>query len=223
MKTLEDAVNESRKQAVYAIEHDVRALVRAARQYLSILEEDNLLREEGLEFYHKIAERLGSLDTALCTMSRFIEEPLKPKTQKFLTPSELLQSLEKQVWPDSRTWKLKVQQLGANEAKIPAAVLAPLTHLCENIYEHADSDKIELMVKMDGPSELFIVLRDFGKGSLEGDSSKLLQLMRTAEGFDAGKGLGLALANKMISESGGWLILRPQGTKGFEAEMRWPL
>jgi len=222
---LEEA-NESLSQYAYVVSHDIKAPLRAIRNYSDFLQEDlaETLKEEQSEYLHGLAESVDQCEhlvNDLLLLSRIErrENDLEAiELGKFL--SDLVASLQlpgdvevslAAEWPSLRADAVLLRQIFQN--------------LLLNAVKFNQSavKRVELGCASDSAAHV-IHVRDNGIGIEPRHQEQIFRVFQRLHGNDKyeGTGIGLAIVKKAVTKLGGTIRVESEAEKGSTFFLTFP-
>ena len=216
----EAKANESKKELVAKLSHDIRtpvASIQAAAEVGAALAADAKTKENYTQILHK-TEQINVLVTNLFTAA--LEELMQlPVSAVDLESARLTELLENADYLHRATLP-----------KVPACLLSAdvqrlqqvFDNLFANAYKYADGG-IDVGISKDDPY-LVTVIEDYGGGVKEEELPHLTEKFRRGSNADGleGAGLGLHIADSFMREMGGRLVME-NGEHGLIARVCIPL
>lgn len=224
--TLERELQKVKEEFFHSVAHDLRAPLLTMQGYIKLLEREfpPEARQAGyVKNVRQSSDRLFKMLENILDISRMEAGQLKPDAEK-INAAQFLSSAAESFRPlfDEKGVALSVEASGAEGAMF-SADSALLRRVIENLVSNAwkftpAGGRVTASVKKDGPGLLFSVA-DTGPGIPSGqldvvfDKYKRLGRPRDEAGF----GLGLAIARRIVELHGGkiWAESGPAGGSVF--------
>lgn len=209
----------SLEEFAYVVSHDLRAPLRAMKNYSLFLQEDymHLLDEFGLEYIEGIAESAQHMDDLVVDLLEYsrigrIQVELEPVdindlVERVVTSLDLRREAEIRLAPDApivQAYPVRLEQIFAN--LLGNAVK----------FRRPDVSPVISISWQEKNDAWFFSVDDNGIGISEQYSDKIFgifQRLHTQEEYE-GTGVGLAIVKKAVSEHGGEIWLQSQLGQG---------
>ncbi|MEP0176278.1 MAG: HAMP domain-containing sensor histidine kinase [Paraglaciecola sp.] len=195
-----------------------------AHQMATPLATANLLTEElELEYSHRYLSQLKE-QLSLCSKRlqdfRVMSEELKQNSKRYLSLTDLLVQLQQEVqlnFPDTQMG-YQLEHSDTLAVYTDTTLFPALLNLIQNAVQASkenNSDKVELSNRVE-EHQLFITIRDFGKGLSE---QSLLELGSTIVKSENGFGMGVLLSHATFERLGAQFRLYNHSDSGAVVEI----
>ena len=213
-----------RRQLVAQVSHDLRTPLASIQGYIEALrlKQDTLVPEERARFLDVAlseSHRLGRLVEELFELAALDAREKQPKTEPFVV-AELLHDVVQKHHPEAERAGVALSIVSVAPVQVLADIAMTervLDNLISNAISHSPQDtEITLSVsERDGGAE--ITVADAGPGIDEADLEHVFEPFYQAAGASrtGHAGLGLAIAQRMVSLQQGKLSVRNAGGAAF--------
>jgi light-regulated signal transduction histidine kinase (bacteriophytochrome) len=216
-----ERTNKELEAFTYSVSHDLRSPLRAIHGYTKIIHEDYApkLDPEGKEMMEGVmrnAKKMGQLIDDLLSFSRTGKSELQKRT---INMTEIAKATLKELMSSQKNSKIKVTIKEMPEAFADYNLISLVyTNLISNAIKYSatkETPKITIGAsEMNG--EIVYYIKDNGVGFDMQYYNKLFgvfQRLHSAEEFE-GTGVGLALANRIITRHGGRIWAEAKENEG---------
>lgn len=207
--------NNRLKEFAYIVSHDLKAPLRGIRNIASWIREDcgSTLNESGHMHLQLMDKQIQKMENLIKAVLEYSKSGIAKNSHEWINLDDLIRDVVEMVEIDANTRftiRSKVPEMKGTKVVISQV----LQNLLSNSVKHNKKlvKEVEVEVTEDGNQVRFMV-SDNGPGIASSDHEKvfdLFQNLRANTDYES-SGIGLAVARKLIEESGGkmWLVSEP--------------
>lgn len=204
--------NNRLKEFAYIVSHDLKAPLRGIRNIASWIREDcgSTLNETGHMHLQLMDKQIQKMENLIKAVLEYSKSGIAKNSHEWINLDDLIRDVVEMVEIDANTRftiRSKVPEMKGTKVVISQV----LQNLLSNSVKHNKklAKEVEVEVTEDGNQVRFMV-SDNGPGIAPSDHEKvfdLFQNLRANTDYES-SGIGLAVARKLIEESGGkmWLV-----------------
>ena len=217
--------NQDLEQFAYVASHDLKSPLNAIKNLVTWIEEDieNNVPENSknnLLLLRGRSDRMSKLLDDLLDYSRIGQ--LSGDCQSIQLKPLIERIFEMQ--DNAENFTLNVEDIELNIPRIPFEIV--VRNLISNVIKHHDKNTgvIELTAQVKD-AYYQIRIQDDGPGIPADMHAKALEMFQTLRSRDEveGSGMGLTLANKIVQQYGGELVIDSGGIRGTGIIVSWPI
>ena len=201
------------KDFVSNVSHEFKTPLNAIEGYATLLQEENLSKEEQNEYVQKIllnTKRMTELVSNVLLISRLENKAVQPEKSKFSLDEQIRQAV---VLLEPKWQKKDIEFDVSLDESLYFGSQSLLSHVWFNLIENAikfspQGGKVTITLT-DKPDKAVITFSDEGEGVKESEKDLIFQRFYQADTShkQEGSGLGLALVKKILESEQGEIVV----------------
>lgn len=219
--------NEELERFAYIAAHDLKTPLRAVETISQWLEEDlaSLLPEKSKQHMDELRRRVKFMDKLLDDTLEYarIDTKMEFKTTETISGKQLIDEIILLLNPPSG-FNIQISEQLANLPLKKFPLQQILYNLINNAIKHHDKEcgTVDITVEENDAEYIFSV-RDNGPGIDPRYHQKIFEMFQTLQPRDKskGRGIGLAIARKIIVTNGGTITIESSLGKGATFRFTW--
>ena len=217
---------------ISTVSHELRTPLTAIKGWgetiLQIGGSDQILTEKGMEVIIHETERLGSMVEDLLDFSRMQSGRMSlriVKTDILAELSEAVLTFSERAAREGKVFTYNIPEVPAIMDADPDKIMQVFVNIFDNAIKYTAKGgaiRIDAQIEDDNP-RLWISVKDTGRGIPNDDLPKIKQKFYKADSAERGSGIGLAVADEIVSMHDGELYIDSMFGVGTTVTVMLPL